>query len=311
MEKIAVLMPAYNCQAYIAEAITSIIVQSYEDWELVIVDDGSTDGTAEVVSSFKDARIRYFRSARNGGVASALNYGLSIITAPYTARMDADDASMPERLERQRRHLEANPAIGVLGTGMRLMGTDEPRGNPVTDSRCRVALLENPPFAHPTVMYRTELVASVGYPEDRPHAEDYALWVKLARKTKFANLPESLLRYRLHAGQVSARHSERQLDSRVAVIRDYLVRELGLPVTEDEMSAHLGLIGTGRTPDIARVASWVTKLRDMSSSDAGWEDADLERFFADKLLSLLGSERIKTVNARLQKFASRIWRKFQ
>ena len=306
MQKITVLMPVYNCGTYISEAILSILNQDIEDFQLLIVDDGSTDTTSSVVESFADTRIRLIRVQKNIGIVSALNLGLKNISTLYTARMDADDFSLPNRLKQQLQYLESHEQCGVLGTAITLMGTEKIQSYPETDSRCRVAMLENSPCAHPTVMFRTELVREIGYSSQWPHAEDFALWVALSRKTRFANLPEPLLRYRLHSGQISTVYARSQSVSRAGIIKAYIKSELGIQVSDMDIVAHLTLIGLNEYKKPQEIISWISKIREIEHNMSLIEVADLEHFLTDRLTKLLERKKPDRVFVKINRLISRL-----
>ncbi len=191
-------MPAFNAEPWIGEAIESIVCQTFTDWELLIVNDGSTDGTDAVLASFDDRRLRILEQ-ENRGVALALNRGLQEATGDLVARMDADDISYPERLARQVDYLDRHQRLAVVGSSYRNVRADG------TSNEVRV--LQRPfdvrrdlhvrcPIGHPTVMYRRDAVLAVGgyRPEWQP-AEDWDLWWRL-RAHGIANLPDILLDHR-------------------------------------------------------------------------------------------------------------------
>ena len=122
MPKISVIMPAYNAEQYISEAIESILGQTFADFEFIIIDDGSSDSTSGIIASYKDSRIRYFRNEKNLGIVGALNRGLALAAGEYIARMDADDISLPERFQTQCAYMEKHPDVGVCGTAIKVFG---------------------------------------------------------------------------------------------------------------------------------------------------------------------------------------------
>ncbi|MCB1152084.1 glycosyltransferase [bacterium] len=220
---VSVLMPVHNGERYLASAVASILDQTFDDFELLIVDDGSTDASADIACAGDDSRVRYIRRAHAGLVAT-LNAGLALARGRYIARMDADDIALPTRLERQVAFLDEHPDIDIAGSFIAVIDGDDN----VVDKwhvPCspdwlarRVAL--HPPFAHPSVMMRREVIADRGYP-DVPHAEDYALWLSLADRARFANVPEVLLHYRRHEASVSTRHNTTQDSNSDAVRRAF------------------------------------------------------------------------------------------
>lgn len=212
--KVSILMPAYNCANYIAEAIESVLNQSYTDFELVIVNDGSTDATASVVNSFKDERIRLITRV-NGGVSAALNTGLEHVTGEYTARFDADDVCYPHRIQKQVDFLSTHPDYVMVGSDADYM-TDEGdyiftyRNIGHTNQEINDRIKVYCPFIHSSVMYRTQAVKALGGYEIKAHTfEDYFLWQKLVKLGKVFNFTEALIRVRFNPASVTVDEKDR------------------------------------------------------------------------------------------------------
>jgi glycosyltransferase involved in cell wall biosynthesis len=212
--RISVAMSVYNNAPYLAHAIESILAQTFDAFEFLIVDDGSTDGSGAIIDSFAatDSRIIPIHQA-NAGLIASLNRMIGAARAPLIARMDGDDIALPERFERQVAFLDANPDIGVLGTGCTCIDED---GRPsthkfdnVTSPEDVLADLKNgPPLCHPSVVMRRDAVRAVGgYHRAYRHCEDYDLWLRLSEHVRMANLPDRLLLYRQSETQVSNRHA--------------------------------------------------------------------------------------------------------
>lgn len=198
MCQLTVLMPVYNAQKYIAQAIESILNQSFTDFEFIIIDDCSTDKTASIIKTYDDIRIRFFTNERNLGISATLNKGIILATANYIARMDADDISYPQRLEMQFNYLKSNPSCGFVSSLVRVVSEDG-RLLRVDDFKSEFYYY-NLTFScwiyHSSVMYRTDVVKSVGmYTE--VYSEDYELFWQISRNYKFYNIPEILLDYRV------------------------------------------------------------------------------------------------------------------
>lgn len=201
---ISVILPVYNCENYISKAIYSILKQTFSDFEFIIVDDASTDQTYNVLSAYKnkDSRIRIIKNDRNLKIAHSLNKGLHISRSNLIARMDADDWSYPERLERQYLYMKAHPDITVCGTNVEEYETGK-KWQVVTDSdQISAELLFKSCLYHPTVMFNKYSILNItgGYHDDMPPIEDYDLWAKLSENPaiKFSNINKVLLRYRIH-----------------------------------------------------------------------------------------------------------------
>jgi len=204
--KVAVLMCCHNSQSYIRESIESILDQTYSDFEFIIVENGSTDRTWEIINSYDDPRIKTFKTDLVQLVFN-LNYGLLQTRAEFIARMDSDDISSPRRLERQIAYLDAHPEVAVLGTAFKLFGdgiTDRVVSVPVSDKHIRRRLPFVFSICHPTVVFRKTVILKHGGYLGGTHCEDLDLWLRVSRDkaVKFANLDESLLEYRISPSQV-------------------------------------------------------------------------------------------------------------
>lgn len=209
--RVTVLMTVYNGLPYLPEAVESVLHQTVEDVELLIIDDASTDGSIECVRRFSDPRIRLVCNERNLGQARSLNRGLELARAPYVARLDQDDVCLPDRLQRQVTFLEQRPEVAVVGTWVYYVS---PAGRKMRIVGMRIddrgaflgALLTYAtPFGHPTVMFRRDVVRGLGgYDPSFAPCEDYALWSRLARQRHGAVvIPRPLLMLRLHDRQQS------------------------------------------------------------------------------------------------------------
>jgi hypothetical protein len=221
---ISVIMSVYNGARYLYAAVESILAQDFTDFEFIIINDGSTDSSGEILERFalRDPRIRLI-SRENRGLVKSLNELVAAARAPLLARMDADDVSMPQRLSMQYSYMMQNPDIGVLGTNThdidengRLFICED--FYPNDQAGIEEMLHRHPPVCHPAVMVQTALVRDCGgYRPAFRHAEDYDLWLRLFRVTNIRNLPERLLLYRRTSGQVSQRHAiEQSLSAQVA-----------------------------------------------------------------------------------------------
>lgn len=200
--KVSVILAVYNGENYIKDAVNSILNQTYSNFELIIIDDGSSDNTATIVKSFTDPRIRFIEQ-ENTGLAASLNRAIKLATGKYIARQDHDDLSLPPRLEKQVNFLEANPEYAILGTNSIIWEKDKPtnRGHrhPTDFATLNFKLLFDCFFVHSSVMLRKKALDQIGlYTTDpsRQPPEDFELWSRIVRQYKAANLNETLLVYR-------------------------------------------------------------------------------------------------------------------
>lgn len=201
---ISVVLPVFNAEQYLAPAVSSMLKQSYRNIEVIAINDGSTDRSLEILNSFKDSRLKIINNEKNCRLIKTLQVGLTAATGDYIARMDADDISHKDRLKHQMEFMIANPETAVLGTWFEFMNMNTVVKFPVNSFDIQNRLLFSNSVGHPTVMINRKIVGSdLYYSEDFVHAEDYELWCRLSRKYKIANLDKVLLRYRIHASQVS------------------------------------------------------------------------------------------------------------
>lgn len=215
MPRVSVLMSVHNGAGYVEAAIDSVLSQSFSDFEFIIVDDGSSDETPTILKHSTDPRVTVLRNERNLGLTRSLNRGLEVTQGEYVARQDADDRSLPHRLASQVDFLDSHPRIALVGTGFvpiddrgRELGTVT---MPAEPDRIREMLFYAHCFCHGSVMARrSELQAVGGYDERYAKAQDTALWLRLAERSRLANLPAPLYAFRTHAASVTGQSRARQ-----------------------------------------------------------------------------------------------------
>jgi GT2 family glycosyltransferase len=234
MTEVTVLTSTYNGASFLPAAIESVLAQSLSDWRMVVVDDGSTDGSADLVERYDDPRIRVIRQS-NAGQTAALNRGLAEVETRWVARLDQDDVCLPTRLERQLNHLRDRPGTVLIGSWTDIIDEhDRPVGRfryPTEAAEVRRALWRAPlPIAHSAACYSTDVARRVGgYPTGFSYAQDYAMWSRMAEHGEIANLAEVLVHLRSHSEQTSLDPAVtiRQIDEALTVIDD-VQRRFGL-----------------------------------------------------------------------------------
>jgi|GEM_PF-5229350 len=224
MPAISVILPVYNGEKYLREAVSSILNQTFNDFEFIIVNDASSDNSHTIIQSYSDDRIIYLQNSENQGLVGALNRGIRHATGKYIARMDQDDISMPNRLKLQYEFLEKNYDHVIVGTYASILGTNSLIHYPCLDKDIRAGLVFAPNFIHPTVMIRGSIFFynNLSYEEKYKHAEDYGLWINLASFGKMANLPISLLSYRKHESQYTVTLNKSVFETVARIRHDYL-----------------------------------------------------------------------------------------
>lgn len=213
LPNVSVILSVKNGEAYLGQALSSVFRQTFTDFELVVVDDGSTDRTPEILGSISDPRLTVITQS-NVGLTVSLNRALARSRGDLIARMDADDVAHPERFAWQIAYLDAHPEVGLLGTACqeitpegRVVTTVVP---PANDAQIRRALIHRNPFIHSSIMARRGVIERAGrYDERLEVAQDYDLWLRMSRLTRMANLARPLVQRRLTPGRVSSRDTER------------------------------------------------------------------------------------------------------
>ena len=231
---ISVMMVVYNAESFLKDSIDSILRQSFKDFEFIIIDDGSTDRTIEILHSYNDDRIVFYEHKHD--YIASLNLGLSLCKGRYIARMDADDISLPERFEKQAAYLDEHPGTAVLGAALERFGEGIPtqlRRFSATPAEMKVDLLFTCGLAHPSVMMRRAVICELGgYDLEFEGMEDYELWCRVAREHQVTTLDEVLLRYRIHPQQVTKNPSEKYI-ARMRRLKAAQLSALGLPTEGD------------------------------------------------------------------------------
>jgi glycosyltransferase involved in cell wall biosynthesis len=218
MPKLSIIMPVYNSEDYIIEAVNSMLNQTFTDFELIIINDGSTDNSLKIIESFKDNRIKIINNDKNLKLIRTLNKGLEASSGRYIARMDADDISHKKRLETQVNYLDEFKETAVLGTSVKVIGNKSAYTRPFSLKEyddIKSYLYVNNCIVHPTTMFRSYLVKEYGfeYSMEYPHAEDYDFFLRISKQHKIEILKDRLLNYRINESSVSTTNNKVQLDN--------------------------------------------------------------------------------------------------
>jgi len=293
---VSVLMPVYNAEAYVAEAVESILQQSYTNFEFIILEDGSTDDSLRIVQSYADSRIRLYRSKTNKGLIYQLNRGLQLAQGKYVARMDADDVALPERLERQLTFLENHPEFAIVGAQVRfIFGNNRP--SRLTHkmyfdaSALWLYSLFYCPFIHSNVTFRTKVGQTLQYDSDFYVAEDYHRWVRMLRQYPGTNLPEVLAYCRFYPESSSARHKQQQLESQRNIYKLRFSYD-DIFFTRADLDTHLLIPGTNPHPptehELRAVEKWLQRLLAQLQEQKKYEEELLAEVFYEVWNRMVG-----------------------
>lgn len=224
--KVTVLIPVYNGEKFLKETIQSILNQTYTNFELLIINDGSTDGSKSIILSFDDQRIRYLENEINLKLIATLNKGVELARGEYIARIDADDIAYPERLEKQVRFLDDNTEYGMVGSWCSVIDSDKQIKYHTSHGDIVFAMATYCPFIHPSVMIRKSVISNynVVFDSNYLHAEDYELWSRIVFDTKVANITEFLTGYREHEEQISSIFKLEQIEQANKIKNNFLSR---------------------------------------------------------------------------------------
>lgn len=265
--KISVIMPVYNGEHFVRTAINSILSQTMKDFELILINDGSTDESTSIIGSYSDARIRLINNENNVGLSGTRNIGLDAAQGKYIAWLDCDDVSQPTRLEKQYNLLESDPTIGLCGTWVETFGNNQKHvwRYPTNPEFLRCRMIFDDPVATSSVMLRRSVTEhySMRFDLEYPPAEDYDLWERISCRCRIANIPEVLTHYRIHGNQTSTQLAEQQKAS-VWKIQNRLISQLGLTTSNEEKLVHLeigaGWHFSGEKESVDAAKLWLEKL---------------------------------------------------
>lgn len=238
---ISVLMPVYNGEKYLREAIESILNQTYQNFEFIIINDGSVDATESIILSFSDNRIRYIKNEINLGLIQTLNNGFASAIGKYVARMDADDISLPNRLKHQLEFMLLNPEVGVCGCDYNQFSGSVKKHHSAFYQHDEILgyMLFNSSVIHPSLLIKKVVLQNFTpiFDSNYKHAEDFELWAKLVFKTKFSAIQSTEFEYRLHKGQVTTVHKTEQINS-ANKVRKTILQKAGFIFSENELAIH-------------------------------------------------------------------------
>lgn len=242
-KKVTVLLSVYNGEDYIKNAIISVLEQTYTDFDLLLMDDGSTDKSAEIIHSFEDDRIKYIKNEQNMGLTKTLNKGLNLIEGEYIIRMDSDDICYPERFEKQIKYMDENKHLVVSGSNVRQFsatGWDYKTNVNTKPEEIRTELLFNCPLKHPSVIMRNSIIKKENYQYSTEHiaTEDFGLWRKISEKYDLGNLKNVLMDYRIHDQGISVQANKKRESRDKAHILIYKESfdRLGIAYTDKDLT---------------------------------------------------------------------------
>lgn len=241
MPKISVIIPCYNQGQYLEEAVQSVLNQTFKDFEIIVVDDNSTDNTLEILNKYNDPRIKIIKGPQKG-ISAALNLGIDIAQGEYIARMDADDISLPDRFRIQTEFMDENPEIGICGSSANMLdsnGKIVKWSKPINDKDIKTNLLIDVSIIHSTVMMRKSILKNydLRYSEIYDVTEDFDLWTRASEYVEFHNISESLLCSRMHANNTATINSTKRKEVFLKILKENLKKKFDIEIPEHLLEA--------------------------------------------------------------------------
>lgn len=294
--KITVVIPVYNRASYVAAAIDSILAQSCPDFEVLLIDDGSTDDSVEVMQAYGDPRLRLICNERNLGIPRTRNKGLVLARGQYVAMLDSDDSACPSRLAMQAAFLDQHPDYAVVGSWVAVSNDQHQSARkigilPVSSPEVQSRLLFHCSLSQSTVMARTDILRAYRYREDYTVCSDFDLWVRLARRYKLGNLPHFLVHRKLHAGRVTVEKARLVKSVKQDIFRSQLL-DLGAPFSEEDVERHFLLLRMKNArfiPDYAYLdwaEGWLRSLQTANQRSACYPNPAFIRVTAEMWLAV-------------------------
>jgi glycosyltransferase involved in cell wall biosynthesis len=292
ISEVTVLLPAYNAEKYLADAVDSILKQTFSDFELLIINDGSTDKTLSILNSFNDSRIRIIKHAENKGLIYSLNEGLNFSKSKYIVRMDADDIALPDRLKVQVDFMNQHQDISAAGSYYQIIGREEIQKMPNSNDTIKVHMLFHTAMAHPTIILRRDRFIDANYlfDQDFKHAEDYELWSRACVSLKFANIPQVLLKYRFHEEQVSTKFNKIQRDT-MNLVQINLLSNLGISISSDEKVIQRGIAYSEYGNDkkyLIKLLEWLRRIDAANATSHFFDEVSLGNYLSVKWFLISG-----------------------
>lgn len=293
-------MPVYNAEQFLQESIESILNQMFDDFEFIIVNDCSTDKSPIIINSYNDKRIKIINNSKNIGCANSRNIGINVSKGKYICAMDADDISLPHRLEKQFLFMEKNIEFGMAGSGIEYFGNRNINLFRLSNPEIiKIFLLYHSYLPHPTFIIRNQLIQkySLFYDNEFGYAEDYGLQSIVSRYFPITVIPEILVKYRCHQNQISNFKNEQQ-DQNADKVRLYQLDNFQIKPTEEEKLIHLQL--TKRIPNsninISKLEFWAKKLLEINQKHKYYNQTLLELSFQNAINQQIYCEESNIIN---------------
>lgn len=284
---VSVVMPVFNGGPFLEGAINSILTQTFRDFEFIIIDDGSTDQTIDVINRFKDRKIKLHQNPINIGNYASRNIGMKLARGRYICVMDADDVAFPNRLQRQFAHMELNPDVGICGSFIQVIPNGGVPNFVTNEDLLKVAFLSNNYCSHPSLFLRKEFLDryNLNYNEEYYYSADFDLCARGFQYFRVQNIPDILLQYRRHAGQISTAKFAEQQQYADTIRINQLVDKMGFTLDEIPIEIHLRLMKklTIQQELQAQAEDWIYTLIERNREVNQFDEPSLSGFLKQLL----------------------------
>jgi glycosyltransferase involved in cell wall biosynthesis len=287
--RVTVLMPVYNAEKYLRDAIDSILRQTYSDYAFLIINDGSTDDSVKIIQSYSDERIRVIDNEKNIGLSSTLNRGIELAIGEYIVRMDSDDISLPTRIEKQVSFMDNHPEVGVCGTWIKYIGVPRRPWRssiykfPTKHKDIKSRLLFGSNFCHPSVIMRKSLIERfhLRYDPEHYYTEDYGLWQTCSFCFPLANIPEVLLLYRVHPGSIT--NSDKTIEfENIQRINRLNIQNLDIGFSPEELLIYRNYPIDFKPEFLIKFHSWLQRLQKANSVKQVYPEPEFSRALSEE-----------------------------
>ena len=287
---VSVVMPVYNSQSFLREAINSILNQTYSNIELIVINDGSTDSSKEIILSYTDPRVRYIENNPNKGIVKSRNIGVEHATGKYIATLDSDDIALPDRIKTQVDFLEKNPDYGMCGVYHQEINNDGKLLKkiiyPSNDKDARTFLTIGNCFCASAIMVRGHLAKELKYREGYDIVEDYELWYRISKIAKITNLPIYATYYRVHGNNITITKKNQNISLATKIYRQIL-SDYNINFSEDELAIHVNAIFYNNSyfkdaGKLKQLENWITKLYNELKKYSSINSPIIHKFFSEK-----------------------------
>lgn len=272
------------------KALSSVLRQTFKDFEVIIIDDGSTDTSGNIAKAYKDKRVRVISHKKNLGIVKSLNQGFRAAKGKYIIRMDSDDISNLNRFKKQVAFMEKNPSIVICASWIRVFGIEKPYiwKTPVDHHRIMARSLFETPIAHPSIIIRRSTITQhkLFFDEKYLYAEDYELWTRVGSIGELATLPQVLLDYRVHLQQTASQKNNLQQKNSLKV-RIKLLKQLGIKATKAQITLHNDIANWRAISNFGELREWLNLLSKANEQSKRYDKEALNEILIEKWLGLL------------------------